>query len=77
MNDRLTPGALATAELRRHTAHSWDDQILAQLQTYISIPAKSPAFDADWLAHGYLERVVRDAADWILARKVPGLQLEV
>ncbi|KAF4530847.1 hypothetical protein B566_EDAN018878 [Ephemera danica] len=34
-------------------------------------------FDADWQAHGLLDRVVTDAADWVRSRKVPGLTLEV
>jgi acetylornithine deacetylase/succinyl-diaminopimelate desuccinylase-like protein len=55
----------------------WDEAILPALTDYIAIPAKSPMFDADWAAHGYIERVVRDAASWVEARKVPGLTLEV
>jgi acetylornithine deacetylase/succinyl-diaminopimelate desuccinylase-like protein len=34
-------------------------------------------FDAEWQAHGHLERVVRDAAAWVESRKVPGLTLDV
>jgi acetylornithine deacetylase/succinyl-diaminopimelate desuccinylase-like protein len=34
-------------------------------------------FDADWQAHGHLDRVVHDAAAWVEGRKVPGLRLEV
>jgi acetylornithine deacetylase/succinyl-diaminopimelate desuccinylase-like protein len=55
----------------------WDDDIVRQLTRYITIPAKSPGFDPDWVAHGHIETVVREAADWVLARKVPGLRLEI
>ncbi len=55
----------------------WDNDIVRQLTDYIAIPAKSPAFDADWAAHGHIETVVRNAADWVLAQKVPGLTLEI
>ena len=34
-------------------------------------------FDADWAAHGHVDRVVRDAAAWVESRKLPGLTLEV
>ena len=34
-------------------------------------------FDANWAQHGYLDRVVRDAAAWVEGRKLPGLKLEV
>ena len=64
--------ALGTYSTRR-----WDEAIVPALTDYIAIPAKSPMFDADWAAHGHIERVVRDAAQWVEGRKVPGLQLEV
>jgi len=40
----------------------WDEAIVPALTDYIAIPAKSPMFDADWAAHGHLDKVVRDAA---------------
>ena len=55
----------------------WDGDIVRRLTDYIAIPAKSPSFDPDWVAHGHIETVVRQAADWVLAQKVPGLQLEI
>ena len=58
-------------------ARRWDEAIVPALTDYIAVPAKSPMFDADWQAHGLIDRVVRDAAAWVEARKVPGLKLEV
>ena len=55
----------------------WDEAIVPALTDYIAIPAKSPMFDPDWARHGFIERVVRDAASWVESRKVPGLTLEV
>ena len=55
----------------------WDGDIVRRLTDYIAIPAKSPSFDPDWVAHGHIETVVRQAADWVLAQNVPGLQLEI
>jgi acetylornithine deacetylase/succinyl-diaminopimelate desuccinylase-like protein len=68
---------LDPAELGRFSQHAWDTRIVPQLTDYIAIPAKSPMFDADWAQHGFVDRVVRDAAQWIEARRVPGLQVEV
>ena len=34
-------------------------------------------FDADWQAHGFIDRVVRDAAAWVERQQVAGLKLEV
>ena len=55
----------------------WDEAIVPALTDYIAVPAKSPMFDADWAGHGFIERVVRDAALWVESRKLPGLTLEV
>ena len=66
----------ATA-LGAYAERSWDERIVPALTDYIAVPAKSPMFDADWQAHGLLDRVVRDAATWVEGRKVRGLTLEV
>jgi acetylornithine deacetylase/succinyl-diaminopimelate desuccinylase-like protein len=55
----------------------WDDEIVPQLLDYIAIPAKSPAFDVQWAEHGYLERVITNAAQWVESQKISGLKLEV
>jgi acetylornithine deacetylase/succinyl-diaminopimelate desuccinylase-like protein len=56
---------------------TWDETIVPALTDYIAIPAKSPLFDADWQAHGHIERVIRDAAQWVERQPVAGLTLEV
>ena len=76
MNARIPDPIDATA-LQSFVDERWDDVIVDRLVDYIAIPAKSPAFDADWVAHGHLERVVTDAARWVDAQKVQGLKLEV
>lgn len=79
MNARL-PSSLPlpdAAALSAHVDASWKDRILPELVSYIAVPAKSPAFDADWAAHGLLDRVVQSAADWVRAQQVPGLQLDI
>ena len=63
--------------LATYAERSWDEQIVPALEHYIGVPAKSPMFDADWQAHGLLDRVVHDAATWVEGRKVRGLKLEV
>jgi acetylornithine deacetylase/succinyl-diaminopimelate desuccinylase-like protein len=69
--------ALDPAALGRFAAEAWDARIVPQLIDYIAVPAKSPMFDADWAQHGYVDRVVRHAAQWIEGRKLPGLKVEV
>ncbi len=55
----------------------WDDEIVPLVTNYIAVPAKSPMFDPDWAAHGFLDKVVRDAAAWVESKHVAGLKLEV
>ena len=55
----------------------WDDEIVPQLVEYISIPNKSPMFDADWVKNGHMARAVTLMQDWASAQPVPGMQLEV
>jgi acetylornithine deacetylase/succinyl-diaminopimelate desuccinylase-like protein len=55
----------------------WDTEIVPQLVEYIRVPAKSPHFDRDWQANGYIEIVVRQAEAWCRAQSVPDMTLEV
>jgi acetylornithine deacetylase/succinyl-diaminopimelate desuccinylase-like protein len=66
-----------TAALAAYADEAWDQRIVPALTEYIAVPAKSPMFDGNWSAHGYIDRVVRDAASWVEGRKLPGLKLEV
>jgi acetylornithine deacetylase/succinyl-diaminopimelate desuccinylase-like protein len=63
--------------LRAFVERKWNDEIVPALTDYIAVPAKSPAFDPDWAKHGYLERVVQEAASWAEQQPVRGLKLEI
>ncbi len=63
--------------LAAYANQRWDEALVPALTDYIGVPAKSPMFDADWQAHGHIDRVVRDAATWVEGRRVAGLTLEV
>ncbi|MCA9320332.1 MAG: M20 family metallopeptidase [Planctomycetes bacterium] len=56
---------------------TWDDEIIPQLSTYITIPNQSPAFDPDWKKHGHMDRAVDLIAGWCKAREIKGLTVEV
>jgi acetylornithine deacetylase/succinyl-diaminopimelate desuccinylase-like protein len=77
MNARIPPAVLNAAQLQNEIDHAWDANLVQQLTDYIRIPAKSPMFDPQWAAHGYIDAVVRNAADWVQAQKIEGLTLEV
>jgi acetylornithine deacetylase/succinyl-diaminopimelate desuccinylase-like protein len=57
----------------------WDDEIIPVLTDYIRIPAKSPAFDAEWEKHGYMEQAVQMFTAWAQSKlkAFPGASLEV
>ena len=75
---REVPVALLNDALALDSASTqWDGDIVSQLTRYITIPAKSPGFDAQWAANGHIETVLRNTAEWIAAQKVPGLKLEL
>lgn len=69
--------ALDHALAERFISGKWDDEIVPRLIEYIRIPNKSPMFDADWVAHGYMEQAVTLMVDWVRAQNVPGIQIEV
>ncbi len=77
MNARIPAHALNTADALAFVTQAWDGDITQRLADYIAIPAKSPGFDANWAANGHIDTVMRQAADWVAAQKVPGLRLEV
>ncbi len=77
MNAPIAPHLLQPAEALDHVSRQWDGDILRQLTDYIAIPAKSPGFAPDWEQLGLLDTVLRNAATWVEAQKVPGLRLEV
>ncbi len=68
---------LDTAQILSSVSQAWDDDLVGQLSDYIEIPAKSPAFDANWAQAGYLDKVIERTAAWIEAQKVAGLTLEI
>ncbi len=77
MNARVPTALFQPERALSEVTQAWEQRILPELYDYIAIPAKSPAFDADWASHGHLERVLQRAADWVQAQRVPGLQLEI
>ena len=57
----------------------WEDAVLPALTEYIRIPNKSPAFDSDWVRHGYMDAAVRLFESWAREkiRALPGVVVDV
>jgi acetylornithine deacetylase/succinyl-diaminopimelate desuccinylase-like protein len=77
LHREIPAGLLDSGAALSQVSEQWDRDIVRQLTEYIAIPAKSPGFDKDWVAHGYIETVVRNAAAWVEAQKIEGLTLEI
>jgi acetylornithine deacetylase/succinyl-diaminopimelate desuccinylase-like protein len=65
------------ATLKTYIDRRWDVDVIPRLVEYVKVPAKSPAFDADWRARGQLQSVIQDAHDWAAAQGIAGMQLEI
>ena len=73
---RIAP-AIDVAALESRISKQWDDDITPQLVEYVKLPAKSPHFDPDWVAHGHIEAAIQQAKRWVEKQGVKGLTLEI
>ncbi len=64
-------------KLYDYVKQEWQQTILPSLCDYIKIPNKSPLFDQDWQAHGYMEDAVTHVADWCKRHGPDTMQLEI
>ena len=63
--------------VRASVEQSWTDEVLPSLAGLVTIPALSPAFDAQWPEHGQLRAAVDHVQAWIGTRGLPGVTSEV
>jgi len=69
--------ALDSGKVREFVQKTWDESIVPTLTDYITIPAKSPMFDAQWREHGHIDRAVELLRGWAGSRPIEGLRIEV
>ena len=67
------------ARVTKFVDQCWGDEVIPALVEYIKIPNKSPSFDPDWAAHGYMDEAVALFERWARAKlpSLPGATLEV
>src|SRR5579875_2475396 len=65
------------AALQNFVNRRWDESIVPTLMDYIRIPNKSPAFDPDWQAHGFIDQVIERFHQWALDHPLRGMQIDV
>ena len=64
-------------KLQQHINSFWDNAIIPTISEYIKIPNKSPAFDPDWEAKGYMDSVVALASVWVKKNKPENSTLHI
>ena len=65
------------ATTRGYIDSLWNQSIVAELSEYVRIPNKSPAFDHEWQAHGYIDQVVTRFEAWARKQPLRGMRVEV
>lgn len=55
----------------------WDKKIIPTLKKYITIPSKSPMFDKDWKANGYMDQAMKLLVDWCQQQSIKDMRLEL
>lgn len=70
---------ISHARLSSFVDRLWREEVVPSLVEYIRIPNKSPAFDAEWEAHGYMEKAVEHMSRWAKSKlsALPGATLDV
>ncbi|MCA1189849.1 MULTISPECIES: M20/M25/M40 family metallo-hydrolase [unclassified Saccharopolyspora] len=63
--------------VRTAVEQAWQDSVLPSLSELVRIPAVSPAYDAEWESAGQLDAAIAHVREWITAREIPGVRLDV
>ena len=66
-----------TKRLGEFVEQIWEDSAVPTLTEYMRIPNKSPAFDPDWDAHGYMRAAVKLLEAWARDHLPEGAKLEI
>ena len=66
-----------TAKTDRFISDAWEGDIVPQLVEYIRIPNKSPMFDANWEANGFMAKATLQLATWAKQQPIAGMKVEV
>jgi acetylornithine deacetylase/succinyl-diaminopimelate desuccinylase-like protein len=64
-------------DVSRWAGDVWDREILPVLQDYVAIPNVSELFEPSWAELGHMERAVTLLHDWVAARPIDGMTVEV
>jgi len=66
-----------TAKTQSFVATMWKESIVSELTEYIRIPNKSPLYDPQWQAEGYMDQAVSLIERWCRKQPIPGMKFDV
>ena len=66
-----------TKEINTYVEKIWDESIVSELTNYIKIPCKSPAYDADWARHGFIDQAITQMTAWAKKHGPKDTQVEI
>ena len=66
-----------STRVSRFVNEMWDDSIIPELCEYIKIPNKSPLFDPDWAAHGYMDDAMALIEKWCRNQPIKDMTVDV
>jgi acetylornithine deacetylase/succinyl-diaminopimelate desuccinylase-like protein len=55
----------------------WEESIVPALCAYVRIPNKSPNFDPEWAANGFMEQAAELMADWCRQQPIRDMSVEI
>jgi len=64
-------------DIKEHIEQRWQDTIVPTLHNYIRIPNKSPSFDPDWEANGFMLEAAQMLLAWTNDVEIDGLQADI
>lgn len=64
-------------QLAEHIDMFWEDEIIESLSDYIEIPNKSPNFDPDWQANGFMDQAFQHVMAWVKAQNIENLTMDL
>lgn len=66
-----------SAQMLQEICKTWQQDIIPRLCDYIKIPNKSPIFDANWKANGYMHKAMDLIVKWCTKQPIANMQISV
>lgn len=65
------------SSITKNISQTWDQELIPLLEKYIKIPNKSPHFDPEWEAHGYMHQAMELIYHWVKQLPIKNMRHKV